>query len=56
MTALLLCLIAVPGCGTRINAPPSPSAGIYHLTVTATGTSLTGALLTHATSITLNIQ
>jgi streptogramin lyase len=53
---LSISLILISGCANRINAPPSPSAGIYHLTVTATGTSLTGALLTHATSITLNIQ
>jgi sugar lactone lactonase YvrE len=56
LTTLSLCVIFITGCGTRINPPPSASAGIYTLTVTATGTSVTGALLTHATSLTLNVQ
>jgi hypothetical protein len=52
----LFALIALTACGTRINQPPSPAAGIYNLTVTGTGTNLAGALSVHTAALTLNVQ
>jgi hypothetical protein len=52
MSALLVNL----GCGERINQPPSAAASNSTLTVTATGTNLAGALVTHSTTVVLLVQ
>lgn len=54
--AFTLGLISLMGCGTRINQPPSASAGVYNLTVRATGTNLAGATVVHTVGVVLNIR
>ncbi len=56
LALLMLCLVTIVGCGTRINQPPSASAGVYNLTISATGTNLAGATVVHTTSVSLNIR
>ena len=51
-----LCLLFTAGCGTRVNQPPTPSAGTYTLIVSATGTNLAGATVIHTTLVTLIIE
>ena len=56
LAALSLCLVAIAGCGTRVNQPPSAVAGAYGLRVSATSTNLVGAPVVHDASVTLNVQ
>ncbi len=56
MAAFTLAVLALTACGTRVNQPPSASAGIYNLTVSATSTNLAGATVVHTTSLTLNVR
>ncbi|WP_182276784.1 Ig-like domain repeat protein [Granulicella sp. 5B5] len=53
---LLPLVLFISGCGDRVNQPPTPAAGIYTLTVSATGTNLAGILVVHTTTVTLTIE
>jgi sugar lactone lactonase YvrE len=55
-TLLIFGLLALAGCGTRINQPPTKAAGSYTLTVNATGTNLAGAIVVHTTTVALTIE
>lgn len=51
-------LLLLAGCGDRVNTggTTAGSPRIYNITVTATGTSASGATLLHSTIVTLTIQ
>ena len=54
--ALLPLALFLSACGNRVNQPPTPAAGVYTLTVSATGTNLAGALAVHTTTVTLKVE
>lgn len=56
LLALLPLAFLLTGCGDRVNQPPSAVAGVYTLTVSATGTNLAGTLVVHNTTVTLSIE
>ncbi len=54
---LLACgFIAITGCGTRINQPPTQAAASYTITINATGTNLAGVVVVHTTTVTLSVE
>ena len=56
LIATLPVAIFISGCGDRVNHPPTAVAGVYTLTVSATGTNLAGAVVVHTTTVTLSIE
>ncbi|WP_213806699.1 NHL repeat-containing protein [Granulicella sp. dw_53] len=56
---LSLLIVAITGCGARVNSGNSQSSAppkIYTVTVTGTATSPAGAVLTHSATVTVTLQ
>ena len=55
-SAALCLLVLTLGCGSRTVADQTQATHTYTLTVTGTSTNLAGALVTHSTTVALNVQ